>query len=153
MTDEREIKREECHPLQGPHVDAPPGGFVPLRLLKELEQVHIEIDCPVAIAGRHSGAGLRLGFPEVSRRHCRFAFENGQWRVYDLESLNGLFLNGERIVEATLYAGDRLCIANVKLLIETATPIRFLQTPNGEKHEKLRQIVEALPSDATLRAS
>ena len=117
-----------------------PAGFVPLRLFAELERVHIEVNRSIAIFGRHSGAELRFIFAEVSRRHCRFVFEKGQWRIYDLDSLNGIILNGERVIEATLYAGDRLRIGCVNLLVESATP------PRGGD-DKLRQIAKALPAN------
>ena len=137
MHETREIKEDARHALPGPHLDLP-VGFVSLKLFAELERVHIEVDRPIAIFGRHSGAELRFVFAEVSRRHCRFTFENGQWRICDLHSLNGIILNGQRVTEATLYAGDRLQIGCVKLLVESATTVR-----GGD--DKLRQIADALP--------
>ena len=152
MIERREIKGDMCHPLGGPHLDMP-VGLVPLRLCTEPHGFRIEVNRPIATVGRHSGAELRLAFPEVSRRHCRFVFESGQWRVYDLNSANGLFLNGERIVEATLYAGDHLYLGGVGLLVESATPVRVLKASATDKHEKLRQIVEFLPANPSRRAS
>ncbi len=141
MTERREIKEDARHALHGPHLE-PPTHFVPLRLFTERERVHIEVTRPVAVLGRHSGAELRFAFPEVSRRHCRFVFENAQWRVFDLDSLNGVILNGERVVEATLYAGDRLRCGCVRLLVESATSLQ----PVPGIRDKLRQIVDALPT-------
>ena len=46
------------------------------------------------LIGRHSQADIRLPLPDVSRRHCRFFFGEGVWQVLDLNSLNGVFLNG-----------------------------------------------------------
>jgi len=150
MTEMREIKADACHSLQGPHVD-PPAGFVPLLLLTEAERIHIEVDRPSATVGRHTGVELRFGFPNVSRRHCRFAFESGQWRVYDLNSTNGVYLNGKKITDATLFAGDRLQIGNVLLTVEGATPVRVLKARIEEQDEMLRQIADSLPVEATMR--
>src|SRR5262249_50890628 len=65
------------------------------------------------LVGRHSCADVRLSLPDVSRRHCRFVFADGSWRVVDMNSLNGLFVNGERLQEATLFHGDRIRIGSL----------------------------------------
>jgi pSer/pThr/pTyr-binding forkhead associated (FHA) protein len=140
MTEKREIKGHARHKAQGPHFDLP-RDFVPLRLHVEGESLQIELACPVAIVGRHSDADVRFAYPEVSRRHCQLVFANGQWRIIDLTSLNGVYVNDARTVEATLYAGDQVRIGCVRLLVESATPTR-----TEEQHEKLRQIAAVLPA-------
>jgi hypothetical protein len=50
-------------------------------------------------------AAADWAFPEdpfLSNRHFEIVFENGAWMVRDLESANGTFLDGRRIVEAKL---------------------------------------------------
>ncbi len=138
MTETRVMIGHAQHKAQGPHLDAP-ADFVPLRLCVEGAHMQIDVTCCVAIVGRHTDADLRFAYPEVSRQHCRLTFENGQWRVYDLNSTNGTYLNNAPIAEATLYAGDLLHVGGVKILVEVGTPMR------ASKVEKLRQIVEALP--------
>jgi pSer/pThr/pTyr-binding forkhead associated (FHA) protein len=99
------------HPLQGPHKDLGqdlPLGFIPLRLLLLPGGLPIELTRPDMLVGRHSDADIRLALPDVSRRHCRFVFQHGQWKVIDLNSLNGVFVNDERMQEATLYNGDEV---------------------------------------------
>jgi ABC-type multidrug transport system ATPase subunit/pSer/pThr/pTyr-binding forkhead associated (FHA) protein len=46
----------------------------------------------------------------ISRRHLEIRFENGAYRVYDLESGNGVWMNGQRVVNATLKDGDEIII-------------------------------------------
>ena len=53
---------------------------------------------------------MRLPLPDVSRRHCRFVCEAGRWRVIDLDSLNGVFVNGVMVQQAELRHRDRLRI-------------------------------------------
>jgi hypothetical protein len=151
MGETRVIIGHAHHNGQGPHLNLP-VGFVPLQLCVPAEQMHIEVICPSAIVGRHTDADLRFAYADVSRRHCRLAFENGQWRVHDLKSTNGIYVNNTQIVEATLYTGDVLRLGCVKLLVESGTEVR-LSTAEEEKHERLRQIVEALPAADTRRAS
>jgi hypothetical protein len=102
-------------PFQGPHRPMPhydPASveFVPLRLMLQPGNMAIELTRPDMVVGRHSDADIRLPLPDVSRRHCRFVFGNGNWVVMDLNSLNGVFVNDEPIGHATLKQGDRVRI-------------------------------------------
>jgi len=152
MTEIREIIHRGQSTLQGPHLDVP-AEFVPLLLAIEPRQLHVEIMRPTIIVGRHSDADLRLAFPDISRHHCRLMFGNGQWRVYDLKSTNGVFVNHTRIDEATLYAGDLLYVGSVHILVKSATPARFLHSCEPGKQDKLRQIADQLPTEEVRRAS
>lgn len=62
-------------------------------------------------AGRAPGLGLQFD-PErdldVSSRHAAIVFASGRWVVRDLGSRNGTFVNGRRVREADLHAGDRI---------------------------------------------
>jgi hypothetical protein len=46
--------------------------------------------------------------PRMSARHFSLVWADGQWRVRDLDSTNGTFINGARVAEATLVDGDRI---------------------------------------------
>ena len=84
------------------------------------------------IVGRQKGCGLRIPSALVSRRHCRLRIEDDCLTVEDLDSANGCYLNGARIVGKQLVRpGDRLEIGPVRFVIEyalTQTAIdRFLR--------------------------
>jgi pSer/pThr/pTyr-binding forkhead associated (FHA) protein len=87
-----------------------PEDFVPLRLMLQPSGAAVELTQSDILIGRHSQADVRLPLPDVSRRHCRFLFGQGIWQVIDLNSLNGVFLNGEPIRQATLHQGDLIRI-------------------------------------------
>lgn len=56
----------------------------------------------------------------VSRRHAALVRYQGSLHVLDLSSVNGTFLNGERLVSETPYplaSGDNLVLGNLNLLI------------------------------------
>lgn len=82
-----------------------------LRLISFPAGHPIEAEGPSVLVGRHSQADIRLPMSDVSRHHCRLVHESGGWRVIDLESTNGTFVNGERVREAVLKVGDHLKIA------------------------------------------
>jgi pSer/pThr/pTyr-binding forkhead associated (FHA) protein len=70
----------------------------------------VEMTKTEVVLGRHSSSDVRLALPDVSRRHCRFIFVDASWYVIDLNSLNGTFVNGQRIQQIALRHRDRLRI-------------------------------------------
>jgi pSer/pThr/pTyr-binding forkhead associated (FHA) protein len=121
-----------------------PPGFMPLHLVLEPVGPRIEVHRPDVIVGRHSEAEVRLGFPDISRRHCRLAFENQHWRVYDLGSLNGVFVNGERMEEATLYQGDHLQLGACGFIVEYGVPMAAVRddNPRGEVLQRIAEVMQ-----------
>ena len=110
-------------PLSGPKLAAAPKAdlprdFVPMRLLLQPGGFSVLLDRSEAVVGRHSNADVRLTLSDVSRRHCRFVFSDGAWRVFDMKSLNGVYVNGEKLQEATLFHGDRLQIGSLVFEVE-----------------------------------
>jgi predicted nucleic acid-binding Zn-ribbon protein len=68
--------------------------------------------------GRSSTADVPLDDPTVSRRHALVVLtEQGELKVLDDRSLNGLFLNGERVEWAPLADGDELEIGCFRLYV------------------------------------
>lgn len=120
--------------------EAAASAVVPLRLRLLPEDVIVEVSRRDMIVGRHSQADVRLTHPDVSRRHCRLVYQDGLWRVQDLGSLNGVYLNEQRIQDAVVYAGDRLRMGGHVLLVDQAA------APASPQCEVLRSIVEAIPS-------
>ncbi|MCP4622598.1 MAG: FHA domain-containing protein [bacterium] len=62
------------------------------------------------LIGRGKGCDLRIEDDIVSRSHAEIRFEEGNWRVYDLKSANGIFVDGEKVAQAPLanHSGIRL---------------------------------------------
>ena len=58
--------------------------------------------------GRDPGCEFVVAGELVSRHHCRVKEWKGAYFVKDLDSLNGVFLNDQRIAQAELKAGDKL---------------------------------------------
>ncbi len=67
---------------------------------------------PVAI-GRHPSCEFPLRRDDVSRRHAEVRFEQGGFVLYDLESTNGTFVNGQQVEGSQrLSPGDRIEIGS-----------------------------------------
>ncbi len=65
--------------------------------------------------GRSLSAHLRFEDPTVSRRHAVLVAEAEGVRVLDDRSLNGVFVNGERVVSRLLGDGDEIVIGRYRL--------------------------------------
>ncbi len=95
----------------------------------------IPIPTRVAIIGRLPECSIVLSHPSVSSRHARLELREGQWRVVDLESTNGVFVNEEQILPndpREISDGDVLRIGLVALqfsLPEQARPEKAAQGP------------------------
>ncbi len=74
------------------------------------------LDHEVTNAGRDPKADIFLDDVTVSRRHSQFlAGENGTHIVRDSGSLNGTYVNRERVDQAELHAGDEVQIGKYRL--------------------------------------
>ena len=84
----------------------------------EAEQTFRILPGGVRTVGRATGADFIVDAPLVSRVHCRLtALADGGLEVYDLDSTNGTFINGERIQIGRLTSGDRLGVGRLELIV------------------------------------
>jgi hypothetical protein len=74
------------------------------------------LDSEVTRAGRHPESDIFLDDITVSRRHAEFVAQGGGYSVRDVGSLNGTYVNRERIEEAVLATGDEVQIGKFKLV-------------------------------------
>ena len=74
------------------------------------------LDSDTTTAGRHPESDIFLDDVTVSRRHAEFVREGGGFVVRDVGSLNGTYLNRERIDAAGLAGGDEVQIGKYRLV-------------------------------------
>ena len=65
--------------------------------------------------GRGVSADVHLDHPTVSRRHALIVRRDETLVLLDDRSMNGTWLNGERVSEAVLSDGDRIQLGAVEL--------------------------------------
>ncbi len=78
------------------------------------------LDQDVTSAGRHPDSDIFLDDVTVSRRHAEFRREGSGYTVHDVGSLNGTYVNRERIDAAPLSGGDEVQIGKFRLVYLTA---------------------------------
>ncbi|MGH9206937.1 MAG: FHA domain-containing protein [Acidimicrobiales bacterium] len=74
------------------------------------------LDAAITKAGRHPESDIFLDDITVSRRHAEFVTSDQVTTIRDVGSLNGTYVNRERIEEARLSSGDEVQIGKFKLL-------------------------------------
>ena len=80
------------------------------------------LDSDVTKAGRHPDSEIFLDDITVSRRHAEIVRNDGGYDLKDVGSLNGTYLNRERIEGAVpLRNGDELQIGKFKLVFFSGT--------------------------------
>jgi pSer/pThr/pTyr-binding forkhead associated (FHA) protein len=68
------------------------------------------------VIGRHPDSTICLDDVTVSRRHAHLEQSEGQVVLRDLGSLNGTYVNQERIEEVALRHGDEVQIGRYRMV-------------------------------------
>jgi pSer/pThr/pTyr-binding forkhead associated (FHA) protein len=90
---------------------APVGGGDVIPLVRD-----------VLTIGRRESCDVCMRFPNVSSVHCQFMFRSGYWYVRDLNSTNGVKVNGMRVQEKVLHPKDEVSIGKRKYVIHYDMP-------------------------------
>ncbi|MCE1228630.1 MAG: FHA domain-containing protein [Firmicutes bacterium] len=86
--------------------------------VREFELVDAEVSL-----GRELDNGLRLGDPSVSRHHAVIRRTGMGFELEDLQSSNGVMVNGERVPAALLKDGDRVTLGQVQMTFVDPLPV------------------------------
>jgi predicted component of type VI protein secretion system len=99
------------------------------------------------VVGRSAGCQLSLDDPLVSRRHALLIVAKDGVTVEDLQSRNGVVVNGERIPSRTpLSAGDRIMIGSQELtLLKGATESAGHETAGAQMGKRTMPRMPAAP--------
>jgi pSer/pThr/pTyr-binding forkhead associated (FHA) protein len=98
----------EMRPAPGRYLATEEGGELVLYALGERDGQSLHI-------GRSPSSDIQLEDSSVSRRHAVVAHRGGRAVLLDDRSLNGIYVNGQRVSEAALNDGDRIAIGHISL--------------------------------------
>jgi pSer/pThr/pTyr-binding forkhead associated (FHA) protein len=114
----------ELQPQEQAAVDALPAGCA-LLIVQHGPSAgsRFLLDADVITAGRHPDSDIFLDDVTVSRRHAEFRRAADGFAVRDVGSLNGTYVNRDRIDEVVLSGGDEVQIGKFRL--------RFFSTQRG----------------------
>ncbi len=103
-------------------ISAPGGGrrrrVRGFRLTGGPDGVDLQVAAPRFRVGSHEGNDLVLADPSVSRFHLELVAERAGFRIIDLESTNGSFVDGLRVRDAYLPQRAMLRLGQVSLTFE-----------------------------------
>jgi pSer/pThr/pTyr-binding forkhead associated (FHA) protein len=81
------------------------------------------LDTDVVTVGRHPDSDIFLDDISVSRRHATFTRTEGRYVISDLGSLNGSYINRDRIdTDVVLSGGDEVQIGKYRLIYFAGSP-------------------------------
>ncbi len=98
----------------------PPGAEMGKRFQLERDEITL---------GRGTDCDVFVDRDSVSRRHARIYRSGNRWRVQDLNSTNGSYVNDQQITDSPLRDADLVKIGRTHLM--DATPIRLGQEFSG----------------------
>lgn len=78
----------------------------------------LDIASPHAVVGTSAGCDIVVRDPEVSRRHCVIEVHDGVYRIRDLDSTNGTYLEDVRVTDAEIPSGGRLRLGSTELVFK-----------------------------------
>ncbi len=117
-----------------------PGQYIAYRA-PDSEVVCCELQREWTRIGRSLAADIRFDDPTVSRRHALVVRQPDGLRVLDDRSLNGVFVNGERVEWSTLADGDEIVIGRHHLHFVDVPAISGMRYSRAsERHSSTRAV-------------
>src|SRR5438128_4416967 len=114
----------------------------------------ILVDKPILLLGRHPECDIQIDSRKISRRHCCIAQVNDHLVVRDLDSTNGIRINGVRVAEGRLNPGDELTIGSHRYEViwegavppasPVVSPVQPVRAPRKNAPVPLRDIEDDL---------
>jgi pSer/pThr/pTyr-binding forkhead associated (FHA) protein len=102
-------------PASAPY--APPADAAPAPApVLELDGRRIPLTRAVTVLGRSGDVDVPLDDAGVSRRHAEVHVTGGRFRVVDLGSTNGTFVDGERVTTGDLRDGSTITVGRSRLV-------------------------------------
>jgi hypothetical protein len=113
------IYRPEPEPVPGPEAEPEPVGApeAPPAILRA-GAAEYPIEGGHLVIGRSRDCDVRLADPNVSRRHAEIRREGSSFYVVDLDSTNGIEVNGRRARRARLENGDTILLGSTELVFQ-----------------------------------
>jgi hypothetical protein len=104
-------------PGTGPAGPAEPAGSA--RRWIEINGTRHQISRPTLVLGRSTEADVRVDDPGVSRKHCEIRVGTPSV-VQDLGSTNGIVVDGQHTLRATLRDGSRIVVGSTTIVYRQA---------------------------------
>lgn len=113
-----------------------------VHLKKEGQAKSFTVSSSVITIGRRHDCDLVVPLSVVSRKHCELYVDHGKLMIRDLNSKNGTLVNGYKVEEKPISAGDQIIVGPIALLVQVDG------VPNDIAHiEPIAPVVEKYEED------
>lgn len=106
-----------------------------------------ELKAEKTTVGRLPDNAFSIPEASVSSHHAELTLRGSELVVKDLDSTNGTFVNGERVTDAVLKAGQILRLGTVEMRFETGTPA---QSSAAQSQKKILDQTRVIPQGVKL---
>jgi hypothetical protein len=103
-------------------VSADQLGVSPEVVTLTWNETRHQVDKRRTVIGRSKECDIQLPDPNVSRRHAELRQEGTAYWLVDLDSTNGVVVNGRRLKRAKLESGDRITVGSTELVFARELP-------------------------------
>jgi hypothetical protein len=105
-------------PLEAP--EAPPEEGVEREVaVLSWDGRRLRVDKRRVVLGRSRECDIQVEDPNVSRRHAELRQEGSAYWIVDLDSTNGIEVNGKRVQRAKLESGDSFTVGSTEITFST----------------------------------
>jgi pSer/pThr/pTyr-binding forkhead associated (FHA) protein len=116
---------------------------------KDGSQKAFSLPSNVTVIGRRHDCDLCVPLMVVSRRHCQLTLNNESVKIRDLDSQAGTFLNGERVIDGIIKAGDYLTIGPLTFQVQIdGEPKQVVPPPPAKPAPAAKKTPAPKPSDS-----
>lgn len=99
----------EKRPLSPEDLRIPPHLSAVLKVVDgPATKEAFQLTASASVVGRGEVADIRVKDPAMSRRHFQITYRNLEFRIQDLDSSNGTYLNDSEVQEYALHNGDSI---------------------------------------------
>jgi pSer/pThr/pTyr-binding forkhead associated (FHA) protein len=107
----------------------------------------IELEGELYVLGRSSDSNCQIPHSSVSRAHARLDYRDRKWQISDLDSINGVLINGVEKDNYELKAGDTIELGSVRLrFVAAGEPYDF--DPDSDEESIDETTVTSRPQSA-----
>ncbi|MGE0479098.1 MAG: FHA domain-containing protein [Phycisphaerae bacterium] len=111
---------------------------VALVLIRDGQRKDFPLTGKSTTVGRAIDCTLRVPTGDVSRKHCEILVGDRDVTVKDLGSANGTYVNGKRVAESKVAAGDRIQVGPATFVVQINGKPENVALPSGAPAEPVR---------------
>jgi pSer/pThr/pTyr-binding forkhead associated (FHA) protein len=116
----------------------------------------INVSRSSTVIGRKPECDIVIASPKVSREHCRIDLTDTAASISDLDSRNGVYVNGKKVKQSALKSGDKLAIGPLGFIVRSGAaagaaaeePLTLTEEADSDVSQDINDFLAQLESRA-----